>query len=162
MKWDRTTVRTVVITFVTLIATLFFVKWTFDHDGETTTLFGDDSPSASPTPGTTPGTDVQSGDIDPESRLPWLLEEELPVEGQATLALIDQGGPFPYDKDGSTFGNFEGLLPGHDRGYYREYTVLTPGSRDRGARRIITGDTGEFYWTQDHYASFERIARRHL
>ena len=102
-----------------------------------------------------------SGDIDPDSGLPWVLEDELPVEGQATLALIDQGGPFPFpDKDGSTFGNFEGLLPDHSRGYYAEYTVLTPGSTDRGARRIITGDGGEFYWTQDHYRSFERIARR--
>jgi ribonuclease T1 len=89
-----------------------------------------------------------------------VLEEELPVEGQATLALIDQGGPFPFEQDGSTFGNFEGLLPDHPRGYYAEYTVITPGSTDRGARRIITGDGGEFYWTEDHYASFEPIARR--
>jgi ribonuclease T1 len=156
-------VKTVVIVFVTIILTSFFIKWTFDHDGETITLFGDDGPSASATatPGTaTPGTDVHSGDIDPVSGLPWILEEELPPEGRATLLLIDQDGPFPYDKDGSTFGNFEGLLPAHDRGYYREYTVITPGSKDRGARRIISGEGDEFYWTQDHYASFERIARR--
>ena len=82
------------------------------------------------------------------------------MEGQATLALIDQGGPFPYDKDGSTFGNFEGLLPDHQNGYYLEYTVITPGSEDRGARRIVAGDGEEFYWTEDHYASFERILRR--
>jgi len=158
MKWDRTTIKAVVIAFVTIIATSFFIKWTFDHDGETITFGGGDSSSSS-RPTATPGGDVESGDIDAESGLPWVLEAELPVEGQATLALIDRGGPFPYDKDGSTFGNFEGLLPDHQRGYYHEYTVITPGSSDRGARRIISGGAGEFYWTQDHYRSFERIAR---
>ena len=131
MKWNRTTIKAVVITFVTIIATSFFIKWTFDHDGETITLFGDDpTPSATTVPTTDPGSSptVESGDIDPDSGLPWVLEEELPVEGQGTLALIDQGGPFPFpDKDGSTFGNFEGLLPDHPRGYYAEYTVVTPG-----------------------------------
>jgi ribonuclease T1 len=58
------------------------------------------------------------------------------------------------------FGNLEGLLPDHQRGYYHEYTVVTPGSKDRGARRIITGSADEFYWTEDHYSSFERISRR--
>ena len=113
MKWNRTIVKAVVITFVTIIATSFFIKWTFDHDGETITLGGDDpTRSAAADPGSSPT--VESGDIDPESGLPWVLEEELPVEGQGTLALIDQGGPFPFpDKDGSTFGNFEGLLPDH-------------------------------------------------
>jgi ribonuclease T1 len=154
MKWNRATVKTVAIVVATIIVTSFFVKWTFHHDGETTTIGGDPTPNGSP-------TRVESGDTDPVSGLPWILEEELPVEGQATLALIDQGGPFPFPgKDGSTFGNFEGLLPDHPRGYYAEYTVITPGSTDRGARRIISGDGGEFYWTQDHYASFERIARR--
>jgi ribonuclease T1 len=156
MKWNRTTITAVAIVFATIIFTSFVIKFAFDHDGETITLGGPD-----PTAQTTPvGDDVESGDTDPQSGLPWVLEEELPVEGQATLALIDQGGPFPFEQDGSTFGNFEGLLPDHPRGYYAEYTVITPGSTDRGARRIITGDGGEFYWTEDHYASFERIARR--
>ncbi|MCA9982332.1 MAG: ribonuclease, partial [Anaerolineales bacterium] len=62
-----------------------------------------------------------------------------------------------YNKDGSTFQNREGLLPSQPRGYYREYTVETPGSRDRGARRIVAGEGGEFYYTADHYASFARI-----
>jgi ribonuclease T1 len=161
VTWNRTTVKAVVIAFVTIVATSFFIKWTFDHDGETVTVFGDDPAStASTDPGSSPP--VESGDVDPASGLPWVREEELPVEGQGTLALIDQGGPFPFpDKDGSTFGNFEGLLPDHPRGYYAEYTVVTPGSANRGARRIITGDGGEFYWTRDHYESFERIARRH-
>ncbi len=153
MTWDRAKVKAVAFTFATIIITSFFIKWTFDHDGESITIGGDPTPSAT-------ATQVESGDLDPTSGLPWVREDELPVEAQGTLALIDQGGPFPYDKDGATFGNFEALLPDHQRGYYDEYTVITPGSKDRGARRIITGDGGEFYWTQDHYQSFSRIARR--
>jgi ribonuclease T1 len=158
MTWNRTTVKAVVIVFLTVIVTSFFVKWTFDHDGETITMGGDSA--AGPT-GSAPSATVRSGDTDPESGLPWVLEDELPAEAQATLALIDRGGPFPFPgKDGSVFGNFEGLLPDHQRGYYHEYTVVTPGSSDRGARRIIAGDAGELYWTEDHYRSFDRISRR--
>jgi ribonuclease T1 len=150
VKWNRQTIKAVVLVFLTVILTSFFIKWTFDHDGETVTLFGDDSPSQT----------ADADRPDPESGLAWVLEGELPVEGQATLALIDQGGPFPYEQDGSTFGNFEGLLPDRGGDYYREYTVITPGSTDRGARRIIAGDGKEFYWTEDHYESFSRIYRR--
>lgn len=82
----------------------------------------------------------------------------LPKEAKATLTLIRAGGPFPYEKDGSTFGNRERLLPPRSRGYYREYTVPTPNARDRGARRIVAGQVGEYYWTADHYRSFQRIA----
>nr|WP_228151683.1 ribonuclease domain-containing protein [Pseudazoarcus pumilus] len=84
---------------------------------------------------------------------------QLPAEGVQTLDLILRGGPFPYRKDGSTFHNREGLLPDRPRGHYREYTVPTPGSPDRGARRIVTGgDPPEvFYYTADHYRSFRRI-----
>jgi len=82
---------------------------------------------------------------------------DLPPEGRQTLALIRQGGPFPHAKDGSVFGNRENLLPMQSRGYYREYTVPTPGARDRGARRIVSGQGGEFYYTADHYRSFRRI-----
>lgn len=81
----------------------------------------------------------------------------LPAEAGRTLALIARGGPFPYDQDGVVFHNFEGLLPTQEDGYYHEYTVPTPGSPDRGARRIITGTAGELYWTDDHYRTFERI-----
>jgi len=81
----------------------------------------------------------------------------LPLEARQTLALIKAGGPFPYPKDGAVFGNREGLLPKRNRGYYREYTVKTPGAKDRGARRIVAGRAGEFYYTQDHYRSFRRI-----
>jgi len=84
----------------------------------------------------------------------------LPREAQATLVLIQQGGPFPYAKDGAVFGNFEKRLPFRERGYYHEYTVPTPGSRDRGARRIIAGRGGEIYYTDDHYRTFRRIRDR--
>lgn len=82
---------------------------------------------------------------------------ELPPEARQTLALIRQGGPFPYRKDGAVFQNREGLLPERPRGYYRAYTVPTPGARTRGTRRIITGGAGEFWYTADHYQSFKRI-----
>lgn len=88
----------------------------------------------------------------------------LPAEGQQTYRLIHQGGPFPYEKDGTVFGNRERLLPKQARGHYREYTVKTPGARDRGARRIVCG--GEVpkspeacYYTEDHYASFRMIVQ---
>lgn len=84
----------------------------------------------------------------------------LPPEARATLTLIARGGPFPYDKDGTVFGNFERRLPVQPRGYYREYTVKTPGERTRGARRIIAGKAGELYYTDDHYNSFRRIASK--
>ena len=83
--------------------------------------------------------------------------EALPAEARATIQLISQGGPFPYAKDGAAFGNFERILPLRERGYYHEYTVPTPGSRDRGARRIVTGRQGEYYYSDDHYRSFRRI-----
>jgi len=82
---------------------------------------------------------------------------ELPLEARDTLALIKRGGPFPYQQDGSTFGNREGMLPKQERGYYLEYTVKTPGAQDRGARRIVGGRSGEYYYTEDHYRSFRRI-----
>ena len=82
---------------------------------------------------------------------------DLPLEAQQTLDLIKRNGPFPYRQDGSTFGNREKRLPLRANGYYREYTVKTPGARDRGARRIVSGRGGEFYYTADHYRSFRRI-----
>lgn len=86
-----------------------------------------------------------------------IREHELPNEARATLALIKSGGPFPYSQDGRVFHNREQLLPRQKRGYYREYTVKTPGRRDRGARRIVAGSGGEYYYTADHYRSFRRI-----
>ena len=82
---------------------------------------------------------------------------ELPPEARATVRLIREGGPFPFDRDGVVFGNRERLLPVRSRGYYHEYTVVTPGVRQRGARRIIAGREGELYYTDDHYRSFKRV-----
>lgn len=81
----------------------------------------------------------------------------LPPEARLTLELIDEGGPFPFDRDGVVFENREGRLPAQPRGYYREYTVKTPGERTRGARRIIAGQRGERYYTGDHYETFTRV-----
>ena len=91
--------------------------------------------------------------------------DDLPVEARQTLAKIKRGGPYAYRKDGSVFGNREKRLPAQPRGYYTEYTVKTPYSRDRGARRIVAGrgvernpaTSGEYYYTDDHYNSFRRI-----
>ena len=92
-----------------------------------------------------------------EDGLSLVAAARLPVEAQQTIALILAGGPFPYDQDGDVFQNREGLLPGRPSGYYHEYTVVTPGSDDRGARRIVAGSQGELYYTDDHYASFVRV-----
>jgi guanyl-specific ribonuclease Sa len=83
----------------------------------------------------------------------------LPPEALTTLELIERGGPFPYERDGSVFQNREQRLPGRPRGYYREYTVRTPGSPDRGARRIVAGGQPPevYYYTDDHYGSFRRV-----
>ena len=90
---------------------------------------------------------------------------DLPREAHETLALIKRGGPLPYRKDGSVFGNFERHLPARPHGYYLEYTVPTPGARNRGARRIVAGQggagdvrtSGEYYYTNNHYRSFRKI-----
>lgn len=89
-------------------------------------------------------------------------DADLPPEAIATLELIRRGGPFPYRNDGTVFHNRERRLADKPRGYYREYTVPTPGARDRGARRIVTGGNPPevFYYTADHYRSFRRIEPR--
>lgn len=96
---------------------------------------------------------------------PSVALQDLPQEARETFALIQQGGPFPYRRDGTVFRNFERRLPERPRGYYREYTVATPGLNHRGARRIVAGagehrdvrTSGEYYYTDDHYNSFRRI-----
>ena len=90
-------------------------------------------------------------------QVPEVEAATLPQEARETLALLRSGGPFPYHQDGTVFGNREALLPRRERGYYREYTVRTPGVRDRGARRIVVGRGGEYYYTDDHYRTFRRI-----
>lgn len=82
---------------------------------------------------------------------------DLPVEARETLRAIEQGGPFAYERDGVVFGNYEHALPKRSRGFYHEYTVKTPEGHGRGARRIISGDQGEYYYSSDHYRTFRRI-----
>jgi ribonuclease T1 len=89
--------------------------------------------------------------------LPTVTLLQLPPEALVTLSLIEQGGPYPYSKDGVTFQNRERLLPRQASGFYREYTVETPGSNDRGARRIVTGEDGSRFYTDDHYDSFREV-----
>lgn len=96
------------------------------------------------------------------ARAQGIAAADLPPEARATLQLIAQGGPFPYKRDGITFNNFEQLLPAQPRGYYREYTVPTPGLSHRGARRIVCGGQpptrpAACYYTADHYRSFRQI-----
>jgi len=92
-----------------------------------------------------------------EAALAEIAAAELPGEARETISLIRKGGPFRFRRDGAVFGNLEKRLPTKERGYYREYTVRTPGARDRGARRIVAGRGGELYYTDDHYNSFRRI-----
>ncbi len=106
---------------------------------------------------------VQAKQPTPTETLTTVAVADLPSQGRQTLQLIQDGGPFPYSKDGTVFGNRERLLPARQRGYYLEYTVKTPGSRDRGARRIVCGGQPRTpdacYYTSDHYASFRRIVQ---
>ncbi|MDO5502172.1 MAG: ribonuclease domain-containing protein [Actinomycetia bacterium] len=96
----------------------------------------------------------------PVSGLATIAESQLPPEAWDTMQLIYDGGPFPYRQDDETFFNREGILPDRARGYYREYTVETPGWHDRGARRIVAGEEGDLYYTEDHYDSFRQIEER--
>ncbi|RSS46039.1 ribonuclease domain-containing protein [Streptomyces sp. WAC08241] len=91
------------------------------------------------------------------SGLPTVRAADLPPEARRTLDLVARGGPYPYAKDGTVFSNFEKVLPRRERGYYHEYTVRTPGERDRGARRLVTGRGGETYYTDDHYETFREV-----
>ncbi|CUR53990.1 Guanyl-specific ribonuclease St (RNase St) [metagenome] len=121
---------------------------------------GNQSDNGSADPSTAdPGSSAVTGTLDDASGLPVVSVDELPAEAEEMLRLIDEGGPYPESRDGVRFENREGILPDETRGYYHEYTVATPGSDDRGARRIVAGDGGEFYYTDDHYDSFRRIAR---
>ena len=94
-----------------------------------------------------------------QSGLPFVLYNDLPPEAKETIRLIDNNGPFPFRQDDSTFQNREGILPRQPRDWYREFTVVTPGSRDRGARRIVEGEDGLLFYTDDHYDSFREVIR---
>ena len=167
--------------FLLLVAAAALVVWFFspaDRDGSPsssgdTSSSGSSSESPSPThrltetntpstePTTVPSTPPAGEGTDPASGLPVVRLADLPPEAARTVELIDAGGPFPEpEHDGGTFGNREELLPDQPYGYYREYTVPTPGAETRGARRIVAGRGGELYWTADHYSSFSLIRRQ--
>jgi len=112
---------------------------------------------ATPAASTAPPAGLTIPTPPPGEGLATVRYEHLPPEGREVIRLIARGGPFPYRQDGTTFQNRERLLPGKPSGYYKEYTVVTPGSPDRGARRIVAGTQGELYYTADHYASFRRV-----
>ena len=135
-----------------LVAAVMLVVWLVGGGGQ-----GDPEPAG--TDGST--STSSSGDAtDPASGLPVVRLATLPPEAARTVELIEAGGPFPEpEHDGGTFGNREELLPDRPMGYYREYTVPTPGLDHRGARRIVAGEDDELYWTADHYSSFARIRR---
>jgi ribonuclease T1 len=141
-----------------LAAAAMLVAWLVAGGGQ-----GDDDPAgdAGSTSSTSSSPDDTTDATDAASGLPVVRLAALPPEAARTVELIDAGGPFPEpDHDGGTFGNREELLPDRPMGYYREYTVPTPGVDDRGARRIVAGDDGEeLYWTDDHYSSFALIRR---
>lgn len=110
----------------------------------------------SPSPSAPASAAAPAGRANP-SRLAEVKASQLPREARDTLALIARGGPYPYSRDGVVYSNFEKILPARPSGYYHEYTVPTPGSSDRGARRIVAGQQGDSYYTDDHYASFRFI-----
>jgi len=122
-----------------------------------TDLIDEQSADAEATPTTIADTMVDT--VARASDLPTITLDELPIEAIETLLLIDDGGPYPYRQDDGTFQNREGILPDRSREHYREYTVDTPGSSTRGARRIVSGADGERYYTDDHYESFREISR---
>lgn len=128
------------VALVAVVVLLLGVGWL--ASGGSSAPAGGGSASASGGSTTTAGT-VRTADLPPEAR--------------RTLALVKSGGPYPYARDGIVFSNREGLLPREPSGYYHEFTVVTPGSADRGARRIIVGQHGEDYYTDDHYASFREV-----
>ena len=151
---------------VLLVAAAILVVWFFtpppdDPAGSGGTTTSDSRSSAPPATSIDDETGFPptEGGVDPESGLPYVAEASLPVEARDVLDRIDAGGPFKYpDDDGGTFENREDLLPDQPFGYYREYTVESA-PRVRGPRRIVAGDGGEYYWTEDHYDSFSRIQR---
>lgn len=123
------------------------------------TAFAGAGPAAAPAPATASAADsLARHTTSAPAEVGKICYKKLPAEAHDTLGLIDKGGPYPYPQDGTVFENREGILPDQQQGYYHEYTVETPGSDDRGARRIVTGDKEqEDYYTADHYESFDAV-----
>lgn len=163
MTLSRTTLRTLgtVVLTVLVAVVLLLLEDSGDDPGPSATPAASSSPSPSagslPEAGSSPDAVPESGDVDPESGLEWVELDDLPDVAQDVVEDIERGGPFVCAKDGSTFGNYEGVLPERERGYYAEFTVIDDCSRNRGALRIVAGDVDELYFTDDHYDSFDRV-----
>ncbi|KFZ79057.1 ribonuclease N [Amycolatopsis sp. MJM2582] len=151
--FNRRRITAALIGLIVLVLAGWFVK-----DG----ISGDDTKSA---PASSSASAAPSGDAaasgakgkvaGEDSGLPVKPLTKLPSQASDTWKLIQAGGPYPYPRnDDVTFQNREKVLPAKGSGYYREYTVKTPGSPDRGARRLVTGSGKELYYTEDHYKSF--------
>ena len=161
--------RPVLLVALLLLVTLVLAACSATDDGGTTTGPANASAevptvvSSGSAPTAVADTPAQTPEarFAPEPPAAWdgdlVRAEELPPEALDTLLLIADGGPFPYDQDGATFQNREGILPDEPVGYYAEYTVETPGSPDRGARRLVVGDDWYVYYTDDHYDSFSFV-----
>lgn len=144
--------RKLIVTVLLLVAAVVFSLVATQGTNDAGTQVSEPTSQSSETTGNS-----AAGIANP-SGLPEIKESALPAEARETLALIRSGGPYPYQQDDGNFGNFERILPRQGSGYYREYTVETPGSNSRGARRIVAGRDGEKYYTSDHYESFRFIA----
>jgi ribonuclease T1 len=140
-RWRRPTARQALLLAGVVALTLFGMAMIVQHGGPTSSAV------------------VASGGETPRSDLPTIAVADLPPEALHTLALIDRGGPFPFRQDGTTFRNFERRLPERELGYYREFTVITPGEDDRGRRRLVAGAAGDIYYTSDHYETFRQVLR---
>jgi ribonuclease T1 len=151
-----------VISAITILAAIVFgvIKLTATSSETTATRSSSTSSTrpAATTGDTRPGTpSTNRAAATRASNLPSVSIAALPDQAVEVLGLVESEGPFPYRQDGGVFQNREGILPAREAGYYREYTVETPGSDDRGARRIVVGAEGDRYYTDDHYDSFREI-----
>lgn len=158
---DRTRRVTIAVVLGVAVIAGFLVWSGWKNADYTVVSTGWQQGSSSPVaPTLAKGSTASTAKVDPETGLPWIDVADLPSQGRQVLALIDKGGPYPYDQDGGTFSNAERLLPIKAKGFYTEYTVKLPSSSDRGPLRIIMGGRGQwFFWTNNHYASFTRIRR---
>ncbi len=163
-----TNVRSLVVAALLLVAAGLYVWQTPGGSSSAPTADSTTQPSVQTTaepaaePTAEAGTEAEAeaeaeAEVEGVSGLPVIAIGDLPPEALDTLDAIADGGPYEFAKDDSVFQNREGILPGREQGYYREYTVVTPGEDDRGARRIVSGADGEAYYTDDHYDSFSEI-----
>jgi ribonuclease T1 len=144
---NRSTLATGIGILLLLLVALF-------GRGQVADILGDQGPVGQQQPG---GAGAMRDAAPDDDGFAVVSADQLPPEARTTLALIERGGPFPYRQDGSVFQNRERLLPRRETGYYREYTVETPGASNRGARRIVAGAEGELFYTDDHYDSFVKV-----